>query len=370
MFETRIRNQQPAIPQIRTMMLTHYAEVVRRIGADPYAMLARAGIRADFLDDPDNMLAASAVVTLVEETARETRCEAFGLLLAEQANPASLGPVGLLLQVGSTVREAVQALVKYQKHFNDIFAFGLDEASETPIIELRIASGFASRQFIEAILGQAVKVLRSVSGGGWQPESVHLRHSAPADRSVHRRIFNCPVEFDAAFDGIACAPGSLELKNPLGDAELAVHARKYLDLIYAGQQGISATDKVRQTINRLMGSGSITRDKVAAVLATNPRVLQRMLDCEGTSFAALLNECRRELSYRYVTSSSKCLLEISELLGYANASSFTRWFSREFGQTPMALRNERYRRGLMDGPEAERHIAYCSTERCGLGVNA
>lgn len=366
MLKSQVLERHTAIPQIRTMMLTHYVDVARRIGVDPYAMIKQAGIRADFLNEPDNLLAASAAMRLVEDTAVAARCEAFGLLLAEQATNASLGPVGLLLQVEPTVRDAVQALIRYQKLFNDVLSFDLDEASEIPIIQLRMAPGLASRQLIEAILGQTVQVLRAVSGGRWQPESVHLRHAAPADPAAHKRLFRCAVEFDAAFDGIVCAPGALEIQSPQGNADLAVHARKYLDILSAGQETTSTTDQVRQAINKLIGSGSITRNKVAGVLAINPRMLQRMLEYEGTNFAVLLNECRRELSHRYITTSSKCLLEISELLGYANASSFSRWFSREFGVTPMALRNERFRKGLMEQQEATRHVTYCNTNRCGL----
>ncbi|MFA7602377.1 MAG: AraC family transcriptional regulator [Novosphingobium sp.] len=366
MPKTHVLQQRAIIPQIRTMTLAHYVDVARRIGVDPYALLKQSGIRADFLDEPDNLLAASAAMRLVEDTAAAARCEAFGLLLAEGATNASLGPVGLLLQVEPTVRGAVGALARYQKLCNDVLSFDLDEGSELPIIQLNMAPGFASRQLIETILAQTVQALRSISGDRWQPDAIHLRHAAPAHPTVHRRIFRCPVEFDAAFDGIVCAPGALEIPNPQGNADLAAHARKYLDILSAGQKAASATDRVRQAINKLIGSGAITRNKVAGVLAIHPRMLQRMLEHEGTNFAVLLNECRRELAHRYITTSSKCLLEISELLGYANASSFSRWFSREFGVTPMTLRNERFRKGLMDRQEAARHVTYCSTNRCGL----
>lgn len=355
-----------SIPQIRTMILMNYLEVARLVGAEPYELLKHAGIHADLLQEPDSRLAASAVVRLIEETARVSQCETFGLLLCEQCALTSLGPIGLVLQLEPTVRDAVRSLEKYLRLFNNILSFELDERSRTAIMQLGLLPGFASRQLIEAILGQTVQAIRAVSGSRWQPESVHLRHAAPADRSVHKRIFQCPIEFDAAFDGLVFAPESLDVRNPLGNAGMVAHAKKYVEMLSGDQETASISNQVRHAINQLIGSGSLSTKRVATSLAINPRKLQRMLDDEGTNFGLLLNESRRDLSFRYITSSSKCILEISELLGYANASSFSRWFTREFGRAPVTLRNDRYRKGLMDEREAERHVAFCSTGRCAL----
>jgi AraC-like DNA-binding protein len=68
------------------------------------------------------------------------------------------------------------------------------------------------------------------------------------------------------------------------------------------------------------------------------RTLQRQLDAENASFSDLLNGVRRDLAVRYLSNKGYSLLQVAEILGYSQLSSFTRWFSLEFGVSPSRWR--------------------------------
>ncbi len=70
----------------------------------------------------------------------------------------------------------------------------------------------------------------------------------------------------------------------------------------------------------------------------SPRQLNRRLKEEQTSFKIILVECRRELAEQYISDSSLSLTEISFLLGFSEASSFSRAFRRWTGQSPTEAR--------------------------------
>ncbi len=65
-----------------------------------------------------------------------------------------------------------------------------------------------------------------------------------------------------------------------------------------------------------------------------------MLEREGKSFATLLAEARRELALRYLANPAYSIAEVGRMTGYANPSSFTRWFAAEFGMAPAQWRAE------------------------------
>jgi AraC-like DNA-binding protein len=67
------------------------------------------------------------------------------------------------------------------------------------------------------------------------------------------------------------------------------------------------------------------------------RTLQRRLQSEGTSFAALLDTLRGELALTYLGQERR-VGEIALLLGFSDASTFHHAFKRWTGTTP-----ERYR---------------------------
>ena len=78
---------------------------------------------------------------------------------------------------------------------------------------------------------------------------------------------------------------------------------------------------------------------MAAGLGLSLRTLQRRLEAEGSDFSALVENARRDLAVRYMASPGRSLTEVSEMLGYARLSSFTRWFASAFGVPPSKWRH-------------------------------
>ena len=82
---------------LRVATLTGYEELAHSLGLDGPAMLERAGLHRDVLQDPENRIPAEAVARLLRASAREADCENFGLLLAERRPFGRLGPVAMLI---------------------------------------------------------------------------------------------------------------------------------------------------------------------------------------------------------------------------------------------------------------------------------
>ena len=68
-----------------------------------------------------------------------------------------------------------------------------------------------------------------------------------------------------------------------------------------------------------------------------PRSLQRRLKEENTSFNAVREQVRRELTQRYLADNLS-ISEISFLLGFSEPSAFFRAFKRWTGMTPIEAR--------------------------------
>jgi hypothetical protein len=77
---------------------------------------------------------------------------------------------------------------------------------------------------------------RTFLGSEWRPRRVCFAYDAPADRSIHERVFGCNVAFGYDFNGIVCARADLEVVNAEADPEVARLARQML----AAQPGFIA----------------------------------------------------------------------------------------------------------------------------------
>jgi AraC-like DNA-binding protein len=320
--------------------MVNYAEVARFVGLDPAAMLRRAGIDPAELADPEQPLDAARVATLLETSARESRCPVFGLLMAESRSVASVGAVGLLLKHQGTAGDVINALVQYQGLFTEVLTISTEVLEGATVIHTGLSAGIGGTQSTEYVMGLFCRIVSELTGGRWRPETAHFLHDPPADVRVHRRLFQCALVFGGGFNGFVCPTDSLAVPNPAADSIMARHARRYLDMLVRDSADRSTTERARRSIYLLLPAGRATVDQVGENIGLRARTLQRLLEKEGGTFASLLNEVRRELALRYLASSTHSVTAIAEMTGYATASSFTRWFAAEFGMAPGAWRAE------------------------------
>lgn len=324
--------------QVRAVSLSGYTEVARFLGLDGFALLAECGIGQAGLDDPEGRLPASAAVKLLERSAERSGVDSIGLRMAACRSFASIGPLSLLLQHLPTVRDVVAAIGQYRRSMSDVFDIDLEERGDVAIICCDLNSEIPGAQAADLALGLTYTILTGASHGRWLPEAVHFTHDKPADVSYFAQYFRAPLEFDSRFSGLSCSRRSLDIPLPLADAGMAANAARLLAVAPPPSELRSAGEQVRRSIALLLPDGRASLKAVAANLDTTQRSLQRSLAVEGFTFAALLDEVRRELAERYLSNSRRSLTETAESLGYSKLSSFTRWFTQQFGASPSAWR--------------------------------
>jgi AraC-like DNA-binding protein len=66
----------------------------------------------------------------------------------------------------------------------------------------------------------------------------------------------------------------------------------------------------------------------------SPRQLQRALAREGETFSGIVHGVRARLAERYLSTDGTSSTELSQRLGFAAPSAFSRWFRQQFGTTP------------------------------------
>lgn len=103
----------------------------------------------------------------------------------------------------------------------------------------------------------------------------------------------------------------------------------------------TSVSQVRQIVVRLLAARACTVEQVALQFGVNRRTVHRYLAREGHTFSAILESVRRDLAPGYVGDRRRSLAEVSELLGFATPSSFSRWYRRNFGANPAADRKPR-----------------------------
>jgi AraC-like DNA-binding protein len=325
---------------IRSASLANYAAVARRVGIDPLKMLRRFRIDAGALRDGEMRIPVKRVAGLLEATADESGCSDFGLRMADQRRVSDLGVVGLLVSHQPTLSDVLDIMVRYRNLLNAALALHVEEAHDVAVVKEELVVDFDAPkiQSYELAVGILSRLFHSVLGPRWRPVSAHFTHPRPKQVALHRKLFGERIEFESEFNGLTCLSADLHRPNAVVDTKLAQYAAQFVDSMHDVGQ-VSTVQEVRKAIYLLLPLGNASMARVAGSLGLHERTLQRRLVASGAEFSDLLNGVRHELAERYLSNRSYSLTRVAAMLGYAQPSSFTRWFIGEFGASPSVWRS-------------------------------
>ena len=164
----------------RSASLTDYEDVARSVGLDPFRMLRMAKLPARVLDDPNMMINAGSVGWLLEESARLSGQEAFGLLLAERRSLANFGMLALVIREEPTLRAALQSCIRYMRLHNAGVQARLEDAGDVVLLHVGVNMQRHGvwRQAIEMSTGIGLRTLQVLSRDAFRPVSDQLHPRA------------------------------------------------------------------------------------------------------------------------------------------------------------------------------------------------
>ncbi|NJM35006.1 MAG: AraC family transcriptional regulator [Rhodomicrobium sp.] len=103
-------------------------------------------------------------------------------------------------------------------------------------------------------------------------------------------------------------------------------------------QALPVADRVRASLLEAFSMKETTIEHVCMRLRMSRSTLMRRLAEEGATFQVLLDDTRKALAMRYLTTSDLNNQQIAHLIGYADPNAFQRAFKKWTGQTPQAVR--------------------------------
>lgn len=327
---------------LRSASLTNFVDVARSVGLDPYLQLRQAGIEAAALLDPDVMIPAKSLMRLLEDSARVSGVEDFGLRIAETRQLANLGALAIVVREEPTLRKGLESIARYHRVQNEALSLCIEEADGVAILKQELMdSGRSSlRQSNELLVCVLYRMLKLLLGPAWKPRSICFTHSAPVSRATHRRAFGgMPVQFSQDFDGIVFAGADLDAEILSHDRVLALHARDFLETQLA-QSDATMPDKVRKLVFVLLPKGDCTAERVAQQLGVDRKTLYRHLTHHGQDYSSIVDTVRVDLVTRYVENRERPLSNVAVLLGFSSLSAFSRWFAGRFGCSVSKWRRE------------------------------
>jgi AraC-like DNA-binding protein len=314
--------------------------VLRSLGQDPATVLAEVGLDVDLFDDPGNRISFLARGRMMAHCAQRTACKHFGLLVGQQAGLRSFGFVGLLAKYSPTVGSALNSLVRYMHLHVRGATTNLAHDSDLAVLEYQIyqPNALGNDQVGDGAVAVAFNIISDLCGNEWEPVEVRFAHRRPEDVTPYRRFFQAPLLFDAEQYAVVFSASWLNRRLPDTNPELLHLLQQEIDKLEAKLED-NFQEQVRSVLRTALVTGHSSADQVAELFSMTRRTLNRHLQASGSGFRKLAEEVRFEIARQLLEDSSIGIVEIASILGYSNASAFTRSCGRRSATTPAKWRS-------------------------------
>jgi AraC-like DNA-binding protein len=307
--------------------------LLRAADLDAHSLAASIGLDPQRLADPTCLVSFEQIGRFLAGAARLSGDELLGLHVGLAEGPGALDALGYLAMNTADVQGALATLARYLHHFGGTLTLTreggvalLGYAFVAPQIE-------GAGLIVEGSMGLVLSLLRELCGKTWTPLQVQFSRALPGKPKAWQQAVQAPVYFGAESDQVAFSGKWLSQRIDRADPEL----HRILEARVAeldAQQSADFVTRVSTLIRAGFLSGDVSLEQVAGRLAMSSRTLKRRLQAESTSHSQLLERSRMEMACHLLLHSRASMTQITELLGYANSSAFSRAFSRWSGMPP------------------------------------
>lgn len=332
---------------LNASLLRHFPELVADLNGDLSALLDAANIgESEFANGLGNVTYRQ-LIRLLELAAQALHCPDLGMRLASiQRGGSIFGPLGHVMSNSHTFGDALTFACEHSNAHSRaarVWLHRLDDTGQVFAGHELLLGNIANRaQAIEQILLLGHVEAQEMTGGYARARKVHFRHEPISPQDTYRKYFGCEVRFGQRVDGIVFSEE--DLASPILRNSSRVHRDMvaFIERTFPRER-LPFHAEVRGLIMRRLAFGDCSSSEVARAMNLHHRTLRRRLRQEDSSFQQVKDEVRRDLTLYYLERTDLDFRGISEKLGFAEQSIFSRSCRRWFGKSPSQLR-----RGLAD----------------------
>ncbi|EJN40376.1 DNA-binding domain-containing protein, AraC-type [Pseudomonas sp. GM84] len=308
--------------------------VLQDHGVDPWPLLGEFGIHPESFKQHLSPLPVLTHGRILEAAAAASGCDHLGLLLGQRANLQNAGPLRFLVLNASTVRAAMESLIRYCGLWYRGLHLNLVEERGYAGLRLSIVGNVpGSEQLLTAYLAAIVTIMQLVVGKAWRPALVRITYRKPPSAALYEQCFRCPVWFGQSQHEVLFPQALLDTPRSGHDQQLDDFLRSHLNELQ-GREGPDLPSRVRQVIEALLLQGECSVERVAEFFAVHRFTLYRYLSEHHTSFEVLLEQTRKDMAARLLIDPQLPIAEVASRLGYDTQGNFSRAFKRWFACTP------------------------------------
>jgi AraC-like DNA-binding protein len=316
--------------QQRVGPLAALPRLLDELGHDPASVTNAAGLEADVLSSPENVIGFREMGTVLAVAAERTGCEHIGILLGQRTSLRHLGLVARLMETAPSAKHAIIDLMNSQPRYVSGAVVYVHRASCVVYFGYAVyLQNVVGIDYIyDVAMSFGLRILKEL--GVNDVFEVRFARAKPANAKLYQTYMGSKVAFDAEQYAFVLNDEALSRAPPQADP--AAHAAASRELChYQLVRPMKMSEHILRQLRFKLLFEPAGLDDTARHLAVHPRTLHRRLSSEGTSFHALSETVRAQIARQLLAGTDMELTQIAHSLGYSDSSAFAHAFKRWTG---------------------------------------
>ncbi|NOQ15681.1 MAG: helix-turn-helix domain-containing protein [Methyloprofundus sp.] len=327
-------SEQTTLPLIRASFLEPFYLLAKDIGSPVETILQSLYLPAQLPNEKELLLPEAPCWKFVQTIAKSEGYALYGLEATERSPWTELTTMQPLFKDCANLYMLLKRLIYFAPLQSKTSIFTLEEEEDFIWLTNRshcLLPGQDCSQIMASTLLGMIQLIRAAAGSKWTPTHIHLttKHSPEIEYAEQlnpsKMLFSQPV--------MKFSIPRFLLALPLSNFS---HNKDKNIQDYDSYASIpdSFVNQLAVSLIPYLGMSSLNKKLIANIVELSPRTLQRRLEQSSSSYSNILAQARFMHAQTLLKTPSISMMEITLMLGYQNASSFTRAFHRWSGMNP------------------------------------
>lgn len=330
--------------------IQQYLRYAEDTGLSISMALSAANLTEGLVSKEQERITGDQFQALIRNLIDQSNDPLLGLKSGQYVQPGSYSVLGYITMSCSTLKEAIDRIIPYEKLVGDMGVTTIETEPGNPdenvliIWNCAYTDPIVRHHMVDNVLASWCNYTRWLANMEEGPLEVRLEIEKPSTEiiSAYEEVFRCPVLFDQPRSCLVI--NQQYMNTPLRQPDqslrqtLEEHATTQISVLTDDSSRL--TTRVKNAIRAQLKQGVSRKDIVAEQMGMNARTLQRKLQQASASYQQILDEVRQELAQDYLKNSQLPLQEIAVRLGFTEARSFHRSFKTWTGKTPGEYREQ------------------------------
>jgi AraC-like DNA-binding protein len=316
-------------PNVTGSVFQGISELLTSEGIDSKNFYQQFDLHPEIEQNPQVLVSFEIFINILEKIQEITSIKHPGLYLANHQTQQEITPYFELILNAPTLEVAFQIARRFRYVYSEVTYW--DWAVENKFVLIKRCSfvplKINDRKHCLYTIATVYLLLQYMLAADSKIERICLVQPEDDYRYELDRFFSCPISFAQDFDGFILT--EQDFYKPIKQFDVKKYHQlseqlAHHSVVFPENQNFSSV--IKSLVLQSLSTGCCSLDHIAKQIDMHPRALQKRLSKEDLTFKLVLSDVRVNVAKRLLAQQDVSLIQISSMLGYSEASAFSRAF--------------------------------------------